>query len=532
MVRDRRRDRKSYISKDPEKRARQMNNLIPIGRPKGSKNTVTISKERNDRLQAANIIEFATLPEFLGLNLHPGQETILRAQYGLPIPEHLMPYYTTMTGMDKVYDDGRPKSYGVWNCGNRAGKSRMVSIIALYESTRDYWRQFLEPGEFGYFIVIACKKEQAVDIIQTNCRRMLDNSGPDLKWVIEDSLKAEIVLKNGIKIKSFPCNTTAILGLPAIGGIMDECAFYFVEGPNADEQVYASLRPRMAQFGKWAKMLFISSPAAKQGLFWDWYSRGFDVDNCLTVHAPTRLLNPDIPESEIEDFRATYPELTEMKYDAKFAETLSMYFPSDKINGACILAGEAKPEHGQTYYCGIDQSGLAGKDRFAMAISHMEPGSKRVIVDVCRSWDSKDLDPILDDIQTLARRYWFSKVHIDNYAKGFMENALNKIGLEVNIRERLPVVYSNLKSLLISGRIRMIDDKELKLGLSQTSAAYGRNNTLSIDHPRNSKGHGDLADAVATSTYYASVIEEFRHRRVVDLRRQYPVDLRSFAGIA
>ena len=58
------RNRSSYVSKDPEKRARSLANL------KRGKKPVTLPEiiEKAKKLQDLNIVEFATDPDFLGLS--------------------------------------------------------------------------------------------------------------------------------------------------------------------------------------------------------------------------------------------------------------------------------------------------------------------------------------------------------------------------------------------------------------------------------------------------------------------------------
>ena len=72
------------------------------------------------------------------------------------------------------------------------------------------------------------------------------------------------------------------------------------------------------------------------------------------------------------------------------------------------------------------------------------------------------------------------------------------------IRELLPAVYINMKSLVISRRVALPDTKGLREGLLRTQAFYGRSNQLSISHERTAEGHGDEADATATAVWLAS----------------------------
>jgi len=95
-------------------------------------------------------------------------------------------------------------------------------------------------------------------------------------------------------------------------------------------------------------------------------------------------------------------------------------------------------------------------------------------------------------------------VSIDRYAKGWVSQALNKLGLQVEIRPSLPEIYTNLKSLLIAQKVRLPDVPDLRKALQNTQAFYGRNNALSIAHQRSASGHSDLADACASSIWVVS----------------------------
>ncbi|MBA7570618.1 hypothetical protein ES708_12371 [subsurface metagenome] len=105
------------------------------------------------------------------------------------------------------------------------------------------------------------------------------------------------------------------------------------------------------------------------------------------------------------------------------------------------------------------------------------------------------------DIRELTGIYQISKVSIDKYAKGWVQNALEKIGLEVNIRPSLAEIYVNIKSLLLGDRLFLPDNQGIKKAFLNTQAYYGRNNALSIAHERDSEGHSDTADAIATSVF-------------------------------
>ncbi|MBA7590260.1 hypothetical protein ES708_32373 [subsurface metagenome] len=162
-----------------------------------------------------------------------------------------------------------------------------------------------------------------------------------------------------------------------------------------------------------------------------------------------------------------------------------------------------------------------------MAISHKE--GDIAIVDVVRSWETKDLDIILNDIEILAKTYHLNEASIDRYSKGYVENSFKKIGLEILIRPSLSVVFVNLKSKMIQDRLQLPDRPDLKAGLKNTIAVYGRSNQLTIFHERGPEGHADEIDAVAGAVFELTEGKKETEEKMLDdmspnLKNQYRMD--------
>ena len=500
----------SYKSKDPELRQRQLSGLIPgctqakrQGKQKGrsaSGNTGTKHRTAQD-LAGVNIIDFAE--DHLGLNLYPAQKTILKAVYGLKLTADEFEIYRTMTDLDHQHGLGEEAVEILLNCGARGGKSTLASVIALFEAIvkGEHWRQYLQPGEAGHAVIIATRQQQAEAIIQANAARYLLNSDGLADWIVDEPLRAELRLRNGHKIISLPCNSTAGRGLPIFFLAFDEAAHFRIEGIKADFEIYNSLSPRLAQFSG-GKTGFFSTPAARQGQHWEWYHEGFMIPGRATFQVTSKLMNPTLDDAFLERQKARDIDNYRREFEAEFAERVAAYLPSEKIDAASTVIGDVPPQYGKRYHLGIDQSGLSGRDRFAAAVSHKE--NDQIIIDSVRSWDSVDADEILMGIKQLKDSYRIHSAIIDRYAGGWVRSALEKLGLRVETRETLPVIYSNFKSLLLAGRLQLHDNHELRNGLINTVGYYGKNNSLSIGHERGASGHADLADAVATATWAAS----------------------------
>jgi len=436
--------RKVREFKSPETKARSLQNL-PQYRTKTLEEIEleTIKdQETKKKLKELNIIEFATDPDYLGLSFkeRPAQEVILRVLYGLPLDEkQLKIFYILTKGKVKKYIPGMVMSEAVLALGARAGKSFIASICALYEATRGEYQKYVTKGEYVYICIVATRELQARKIIQGNCLRMLENS-PVLKRWVKKSTDLEITLKNHIKIISGPCNSTALRGLPIAVLILDELAFYRIEGPKADETIFNSLRPRQAQFPG-NKLFLISTAGAKQGLFFQFFNEGFKIQDRLTCQASTEFVNPVIPQAFLNKERVRDIDNFMREFEAVFSEKLESFFTYEMIQKPFTLAGDLPYKSGNKYYLAFDQSGLSGKDRFACAISHSEKEKKeekeKVFIDLVRSWATKDLDKILNEVKTLTVEYHLRKCLVDKYAVGYVRNAFNKIHIEIKIRPPL-----------------------------------------------------------------------------------------------
>jgi len=489
---------KRYVYKSPESEARARANL------KRGKDTGSIEKiiTKTKRLKDLDIIQFATDPDYLGLSFEKRkpQEVILRVLYGLPLDKKQLKIFKVLTKGKGKYIPGQIKSEAVLALGARSGKSFLASIIAIYEATRDKWAKYLNKGESGYIVVVSTRQKQSEMIIGANCLRLMENSY-HLRGLIKDSTQSELTLKNNMKIISLPCNSTAGRGLPIACLIFDEIAHFYTEGVKADETIFNALRPRQVQFPG-CKLIMISTPAAKQGLFFNFFDEGFKTPGRLTAQSPTIYMNPLVNKAFLEKEKKRDINNYLREFEAQFSEKLEAFFSYEIIVNALKLAGDLPYKAEFQYYAGIDASGLAGRDKFALSINHKE--GENHYIDKAITWDIKDGDLIMADIKKIMGIYNITKVSIDRYAKGWVQNALEKIGLEVEIRPSLTEIFVNLKSLMLGGRLFLPDIQGIKKALQNTIGFYGRNNALSIAHSRDSDGHADILDAIATGVFNVS----------------------------
>lgn len=493
--------RKPYIYKSDETRAKAQANF-----PRNQEKTLeeieaeTVKyQDTKKRLQEINIIEFAEDPDYLNLSFEkrPVQKIILKALYGLPLDKKELKIFKILTKGKGKYTPGREKLELIACLGARSGKSFLVSICACFEATRDKWKKEVLKGENVYIVIIATRELQAKQIIGKNCKRMFENS-PLLSRLIEKTTDLELTLKNDVKIIAGPCTSASLRGLPIAVLILDEIAFFRLEGVTQDETIFGSLLVRQAQF-EFGKYFLISTAGSKQGLFFQEFDKGFRQEDRLTIQADTRFVNPEIPQKFLNKEKARNYDNWRREFQAEFSEKLEAFFSLELMQRPFVLAGDLSYESEYKYHLGLDQSGLSGKDRFALAIAHKEEGL--AVVDVVRSWETKDLDIILDEIEKLAITYHLTEISIDRYSKGYVENSFRKIGLTIKIRPSLADVFVVLKAKMIQDKLQLPDRPDIRAGLKNTIAIYNKSNKLTIFHERGPEGHADEIDAVAGAVF-------------------------------
>jgi hypothetical protein len=415
----------------------------------------------------------------------------------MPLDPDQLKIYRKITKNRKEFEALIEKEEAVLVLGARSGKSLIASIIGLYESTREKWAKYLMKGESGYCVIISTRQKQSEQIIGANCLRLMENSN-NLRKYIRDHTQSELILKNNMRILSLPCTTRAGLGLPIICLIMDEIGHFYTEGAKADKDIYSYTNPRRAQFPG-SKLVLISTPSAKQGLLWNFYDQGPKIPGRLTAQAETLFMNPLVDKNFLEKEKARDFDAYQREFLAQFAEKVEAFLSYELVENSLKLAGDLPYKAGFVYYAGIDASGLAGRDKFSLAIAHKQ--GIDVYVDKVKSWNLKDPDPIMRDIEELAGIYHINKVSIDRYARGWVEASLKKIGLFVNVRSNLASIYVNIKSLMLGNRLFLPDNQGIKRAFLNTQAYYGRNNQLSIAHERIDNSHSDEADAICTCCF-------------------------------
>ena len=450
-----------------------------------------------------SIVEFAADAQLLGLALSPAQETLLRAIYGLPLllSEH-RDLWRLCTGREAY--PARPFGEVTVVAGARAGKdSRIAAPVVVYEALFGGHERSLARGARGVIPLVA-QDARATKVAFGYIKDYLTRS-PLLAGMVEEPLSQEITLTNGLTIACFPCTLRSLRGWSIPAAVLDEVAFFRLEGQaDSDAEVQASVRRGMLGFPS-PRLVKISTPYMKSGVLFDDFRRGFGQENpdLLVWRASSAMMNPSLRPERLDRERRLDPTRFAREYEAEFAEDLEAFLPGAWVDDA-VMGGrhELPPRDGVEYVAAVDPSG-GGADAFTLAICHAEGegDERRVVQDVMRGWgraggQAPDLVGVVREIAAICARYRVGRVTGDRYAAEWTRQAFREAGLIYDESERdRSQAYLEVQPLFATGRIALLDHptmiRELKC-LERRPRAGGR---TVVDHPGGR--HDDYGNGLA-----------------------------------
>lgn len=453
---------------------------------------------------APDIVEFVTDPQLLGLTLSPAQEALMRAVYALPMSAEHLDLFRECTGRA-----GRPadpfQEVSVI-AGARSGKdSRIAAPIVCYEAVFGGHEAHLHRGERGVIPLVA-QDARATRIAFSFIRDYLTGS-PLLAGEVEEVLASEITLRNGTVILCFPCTQRSLRGWSIPAAVMDELAFFRLEGAaDSDVEIQASVRRGMVAFPR-SLIVKISTPYMKSGvLYEDWQRFGEDDPLRLVWKASSAQMNPSLG-ARLERERQLDPLRFAREYEADFAEDVDAFLPAAWVEGA-IVAGrhELPPREGLRYVAAVDPSG-GGADAFTLSIVHREgEGAEACVVqDVMRGWHrvGDALSGVVREIAETVKHYRLGEVVGDRYAAGWVRERFAEAGVRYREAEAdKSAAYAELEPVFAQARVELLDHPHLARELRNLERRPLAGGKIRIDHPRG--GHDDFANALALAAFEGS----------------------------
>ena len=248
-----------------------------------------------------------------------------------------------------------------------------------------------------------------------------------------------------------------------------------------------------------AMLLCASSPYARRGVLWDAWRRhyGQEESSVLVWKAPTRTMNPNVPQRVIDEAMERDPASASAEYGANFRVDVETFISREVLDAACVPDRHELPPLSNNIYFGfVDPSG-GSADAMTLAIAHRDRPTNRVVLDAVRERRPPfSPEDVVAEFAQLLKSYRCTRVTGDRYGGEWPRERFRTHGITYDLAEKPKSdLYRDLLPLLNSGRIELLDNPRLTAQLCSLERRTGRGGRDSIDHAPGA--HDDLANAVA-----------------------------------
>lgn len=470
-------------------------------------------------------------PQLLDYDPFPGMVAAIKVIYGMKLDSTDRDFLAQEHLFGPIAEEPEggwsPNGYeeAVLCLGGRSSKTNVSARLGIYEAATRPWRElgYILPTELAYITIVAQRQDAADELAKQFIITGLQDSPRLSEMVVEKlgdmgedtevgkrnkddgkrrikfgSTMRRVILKNGNAIVARPCNGSSTRGYPTPFAIFDEMAHWnrITSTQSMDRDVYRGLTPRMGQFGRYKKLLMISTPMGMNGFFWELLERRKELNKVqFTMHAPTRMMNPLIPVEEYEKAKVKDPILYLREWEAHPLDD-SLSFIDPLAIDACFnqYAYQAVPDDKRFTLMTIDPAFKS--DTFSIVIGHFDHASKKIYIDVVeglqpkresgyvrnlfqtarvsddlhdrryKGRDTKQLNaasqPVIPEVAiaklSLLYGMWFvDEVWTDQMSSSLLLPELKKEGLNAHAMhvsgEERRKMYSNLKAIVESGKL-------------------------------------------------------------------------------
>lgn len=322
---------------------------------------------------------------------------------------------------------------------------------------------------------------------------------------------------------------------------LDEVAHFTDEGQSSADDVYQAVEPSTRTFSpkdpnnpsrpigeNEGRIILISSPLGKQGLFYKQFMLGFTsgeaAKNMICVQAPTWEVNPTVPAGTFEGSYLKDPRVFYTEFGAVFTDRTRGWIEDETDLMACVdpklVPKQAAPSR-MPHFMGVDIA-LVG-DYTAVAVGHFDTQGRVVLdyIDRIRAGEGKytaldrlDFDNVADWIADIARRFFITEGIFDQWSGIPMEQALTKRGLGQlkSLHHTKPLVsqmWQNFKNLLLDRKIGLYNDvKDGRAAylteILELQADYESKYIVTVEAPKIDGKHDDYSDALCRMLWVAS----------------------------
>jgi hypothetical protein len=421
--------------------------------------------------------------------------SFLSPAFGLPMTADQLAIYQQCTGRSAAPTQQCAEAWAI--AGRRGGKSRIMSLCAAWLAGFVDWRDYLAPGEVATCHVLAANRKQARVVFRYIRSLFLDH--PVLSRLVARETEDTLELTNKVVIEVQTANYRVVRGYSICAVIADELAFWLSDedAANPAAEIIDGLRPAMATMPN-AMLMVATSPYARKGPVWDAWRKHYrqEHDPVLVWQAPTRTMNPSVPQATIDAAYERDPASAEAEYGAQFRSDIETYINREVVEAAVTVGCyEIPPMSGTIYHGFADPSG-GSLDSFGLAIAHRTDDGHGVLDCIREVRPPFNPTSAVAELAQCLKSYGIHQIVGDRYAGAWPAEAFREHGIDYAPSERPKSdLYREALPLLNSRRVELLDHPRMIGQLCALERRTARGGRDSIDHPPGL--HDDLANVAA-----------------------------------
>ena len=528
---------------------------------------------------AVDVVSFANASWGLNIQLLPVQKFILKVFYGMKLNDYDVDI--------DVFDDCNDKSLYKFSekdflnylmeekrcniteykeqpfrklmlcIGRRGSKSTIASVIANYEVYK-----LLKLGNPQEYYGFPAGHEICITSVATSDSQagalfdMVKNRGMNCTYIKDRLLnvtQSYYNVQTDFDIKEFGkkrkasiylvcsgSSSTTLRGRNNIVVILDEAAYFLDnDGRYSGTEVYKALTPSILTFKPKArakdeagdgKIILLSSPFSKSGLFWDEYQRSFmEEDSTLMFRMYTSMLNPLVDTMFLKSEKRRNKVTFNCEYGGEFSDVVSNWVDDEERFGECVdTTVKANKRQGLghiDYYMGLDL-GLKN-DGTGITIVHREKegivldwsevyysGSSDVweypdsMYKDCKEMSGYEIIPvvsIVEKIKYLCRQFPIKSGWFDQYNGYALYELLQNEGLrQFDMRQVTDgmntEVFQIVKMLYVDKLLKLFDHPVLIRELKSLQEEK-RGRTIKVQAFQRPGAHDDISCSFTRAVY-------------------------------
>lgn len=402
--------------------------------------------------------------ELLGQPAWPAWEAYADALLGLPLSAEAARLFELCAG--RAYAQGTPANESTAIVGRRGGKTWHLVALILFLCLIHPPRR--KRSETVWALAIAQDLRVARDVILGYARQSLKDSAI-LNAEVEEYRADEIRFRSGLRFTARPCTVGAPRGWSVWLALLDELAYWALEGSEPDYEIERGVRHGMLMFPD-RLLLKASTPRLRAGVLWRDYQKRAEKDSRIVVwQGSTMTMNPVVDAEEIERMRREDPEGARREIDAEFTDAIAGYFSGDAVQQTMRHGYERLPAvDGRSYVVAIDAA--FSRDQFALAVAHREPDGQ-VIVDLLRVWPPPvAVQATLREVSEIAKQYHTRTVWCDQFSYAALRTLAEQVGMELRqepiTAESKQNQFGTLRGLATAGKLALPKHEILRREMS------------------------------------------------------------------